>query len=78
MEAGEGDRETEDLPSVLPWWEGDGLGGEGMETAPEPEMISPEVISGISPPEGTGLKLAYNAIAIWCVIMIFPSEGQAC
>ncbi|KAK8844066.1 hypothetical protein IAR55_006860 [Kwoniella newhampshirensis] len=54
-------------PSVLPWWEGDGeLGSDDLEleSASSPEIISDNVLAGISPPAGIGKKLAFNAIAI--------------
>ncbi|WRT69223.1 uncharacterized protein IL334_006207 [Kwoniella shivajii] len=64
-------------PSVLPWWEdhlnedSDGeeeqdshAEVEKLETASMPELLPNQVINTISPPEGVGKKLIYNAVAI--------------
>jgi len=59
------------LPAVLPWWESsemnDDLDDEGMDYAEEPELVGEEMMVGITPPEGVGRKLVYNALAIWYV-----------
>ena len=64
-------RDAEDLkaPVVLPWWETPDTMEEGEEekTALCPEMVEEAVLEGIRPPNGTGGKLAFNAIAIWRV-----------
>jgi hypothetical protein len=64
-----GDDAEDDLPDVLPWWEGqDDLDEEDDEVrlavAPEPAMVADDVLSGISPPDGVGSRLIYNALAI--------------
>ncbi|WWC63867.1 uncharacterized protein I303_106472 [Kwoniella dejecticola CBS 10117] len=72
--------EERPVPNALPWWEDDLSGdsddnddaeAEGEEqglrrpdVAPMPREIPQEVLSAISPPEGVGNKLVYNAIAI--------------
>lgn len=50
-------------PSVLPWWEG--VGGESADG--EPCAAEPSPVSGDkpSPPPGVGMKLRYNAVALW-------------
>ena len=61
------------LPAVLPWWESSEIKDEldededELDFADEPEPISEQVIMGITPPEGVGRKLVYNALAIWYV-----------
>jgi hypothetical protein len=63
------------LPSVLPWWEaselsddiGDGDEIDEMEYADAPELVSEEGSKGVTPPEGVGRKLVFNALAIWYV-----------
>jgi hypothetical protein len=58
---------------VLPWWENseikDELDGDEdeLEYADEPESVAEQVMMGITPPEGVGRKLVYNALAIWFV-----------
>lgn len=53
-------------PTLLPWWESDALGEDGeTAAAPPPEDISPDILEGIKPSEGVGLKSAYNVIALW-------------
>jgi hypothetical protein len=68
-------KENEDdgpiLPAVLPWWENLEIKDEldededELEYAEEPEAVSDEVMVGITPPDGVGRKLVYNALAIW-------------
>lgn len=70
----EQDGEEEVFPDVLPWWEAeDMLDDEGEEgndeedepkVAPLPPMIPHEVVGAISPPQGVGLNLIYNIMAI--------------
>jgi hypothetical protein len=56
------------IPTRLPWWEVPDILEEGQEekNAASPEMIGEEVLGGIKAPSGTGVRLAYNAITIWC------------
>ena len=56
-------------PGVLPWWESSGLDEDGSSIgyAVPPEVVSQDVVGVIKPPEGTGVKLAHNTIAIWYV-----------
>lgn len=58
------------LPDELPWWEApevpeDEDDDEVVRYAETPALISQEAVAAITPPEGVGLKLAYNALAIW-------------
>ncbi|WWC91059.1 uncharacterized protein L201_006000 [Kwoniella dendrophila CBS 6074] len=70
------------IPNVLPWWEDqddvdldgedeevNGLEEPRLQTAPMPELIPDKIIDAISPPEGVGKKLIYNAMAI-CIAYI--------
>jgi hypothetical protein len=58
-------------PAVLPWWENSEIKDEldedddGLKYTEEPEAVSDEVTVGITPPEGVGRNLVYNALAIW-------------
>jgi hypothetical protein len=71
-ENGEGGDDP-NFPAVLPWWEASEVKDEledeedQLEYAEIPEAISDEMLVGITPPEGVGMKLAYNALAIWYV-----------
>ena len=80
VDSGEGVVE-EGSPSVLPWWEGDTLDSheDGGSTAGQddqvryavaPTIIDETLVAGVKPPDGTGLKLVYNAVAIWCVSIL--------
>ncbi|WWD06906.1 hypothetical protein V865_005003 [Kwoniella europaea PYCC6329] len=75
-EATKDEDEDRDVPDVLPWWEGEQLqeneeadDDEAEEktrirAAPTPGLIPDEIIDAISPPDGVGQKLIYNAVAI--------------
>ncbi|WVW79523.1 hypothetical protein I302_101492 [Kwoniella bestiolae CBS 10118] len=67
------------VPEVLPWWEEQQLDNDeevdlddhedqekrkGLQTAPSPALIPDQIVDAISPPEGVGNKLVYNAIAL--------------
>lgn len=70
----------EDLPTEMPWWEADIMRGkdedDDSESDPEmqtqaqvvyaarPDMIPEEVLEAIKVPEGVGIKLRYNVIAV--------------
>lgn len=75
--AQEGDEEGPALPGVLPWWESSGIHDEldededELEYAEGPEMVSEQVMMGITPPDGVGRKLVYNALAVWYVLILF-------
>jgi len=62
----ESERAEEDVPDVLPWWEGDELDDEDddLQVATRPPMLASELVSSVTPPNGTGLKLVYNTLAI--------------
>ena len=66
LESAVGEEEAEeDLPDVLPWWEGDNLDQEDdISAASTPQMIDEKSLAEIVPPSGIGLRLCYNAIAI--------------
>lgn len=57
------------LPDVLPWWEHTEQLENDPETqtryAPPPSPVDESLLAGITPPPGTGLRLVYNATAIW-------------
>ncbi|OCF79062.1 hypothetical protein I204_01006 [Kwoniella mangroviensis CBS 8886] len=76
-EATKDEDEDRDVPGVYPWWEEQQLqenkeaddDDEAEEktrirTAPVPGLIPDEIINAISPPDGVGQKLIYNAVAI--------------
>ena len=62
-----GHDEEAKLSLALPWWKASDLkpDSDGVVYAASPAMVDHTVLCTISPPPGTGLKLAYNAIAIW-------------
>jgi hypothetical protein len=63
----ESQRADEDTPDVLPWWEGDELDDEeddDLQIAVRPPMVGSALVTSITPPNGTGMKLVYNALAI--------------
>jgi hypothetical protein len=72
--ANDGNEDGPSLPAVLPWWENleidDELEEEELEYAEEPDPVSEELLMGVTPPEGVGRKLVYNALAIWYVLYI--------
>ena len=56
------------MPDALPWWERSELAADdetsdGTPYAERPVLLGAQV-EELVPPEGTGLKLAYNALAI--------------
>jgi hypothetical protein len=54
------------VPDVLPWWEAPDIPDEEVGPyADPPGMLDDGVVAGIKPPEGVGLKLAFNAVALW-------------
>ena len=57
------------LPDEMPWWEAPDVLDEddGVGYADMPDLVDEDVLEGIRPPEGLGLKLVYNAVAISCV-----------
>ena len=64
---GEGEEDEAEFPDVLPWWEGGEIPKDeedSSEVAVMPEMISDEVVAGITPPAGVGMSLVYNMMAI--------------
>ena len=71
--AKENEQDVSILPAVLPWWENSEIKDEldededELEYADEPDSVSDQVIMGITPPEGVGRRLVYNALAIWYV-----------
>ena len=70
----ESERADHGIPDVLPWWEGDELDDEDddLQIAMRPPMLESSLVTSISPPAGTGLKLVYNALAITCVVLLKP------
>ncbi|WVO15329.1 hypothetical protein L204_102985 [Cryptococcus depauperatus] len=61
------------IPNVLPWWEYENVDSDEeevnvpinrAETAEQPNMIPENVLAAIHPPETSGKKLVYNAMAI--------------
>lgn len=54
------------VPSVLPWWEAQDVVDEEDEGkfAASPETVDEGVLEGVRPPEGSGSRLAYNAVVI--------------
>ncbi|WWC72945.1 uncharacterized protein I206_106909 [Kwoniella pini CBS 10737] len=69
-QATQSDENQGDVPKVLPWWE-DQLEDEeeqdelsNVNVASIPDTIPDGTLHDISPPEGVGNKLVYNAIAI--------------
>jgi hypothetical protein len=66
VDGGEG--ETIPMPEELPWWEAPDVSDEDAPPYALPPCLASEGITrDIKPPEGTGVKLAYNALAIWSV-----------
>jgi hypothetical protein len=59
------------LPTALPWWESPEVQDdpesdtEEVENAEAPAPVPSELLTGVTPPEGMGLKLVYNALALW-------------
>lgn len=64
-----------EVPDRLPWWEASSVDdeedddqneeqGEKEMYASAPTMISEDVLKAIKVPDGIGMKLRYNAIAI--------------
>lgn len=71
LAAGEGEQAGDErqAPTQLPWWEADALDEDGESAAaPPPEDLPEELLEGINPPDGVGLKSAYNVIALWYVL----------
>jgi hypothetical protein len=63
-----GEGETIPMPEELPWWEAPEVPDEDAPPyALPPSLASEGITRDIKPPEGTGVKLAYNALAIWSV-----------
>ncbi|GFZ47135.1 hypothetical protein JCM24511_04878 [Saitozyma sp. JCM 24511] len=63
VDGGEG--ETMPTPEELPWWEAPEVPEEDAPPyALPPSLASEGITRDIKPPEGTGVKLAYNALAI--------------
>jgi hypothetical protein len=63
-----GESETIPMPEELPWWEAPEIPEEDAPPyALPPSLASEGITRDIKPPEGTGVKLAYNALAIWSV-----------
>lgn len=77
--AGDGDQSGSDqdvAPNDLPWWEApdvieDSEAATGVSYANEPSGLDPKLLDGIRPPDGTGLKLVYNAMAVWSAENLF-------
>jgi hypothetical protein len=73
--AQEGAADGPALPGVLPWWESSGIHDEldededELEYAESPQLVSEQVMVGITPTEGVGRKLVYNALAVWYVLI---------
>ena len=63
------DEEKAKLPLTLPWWEASDIESDKDDEAyaASPVIINDAVLCAIRPPPDTGMKLAYNAIAIWYV-----------
>lgn len=69
-EGGQDDPDNDVVPTDLPWWEkrdlsDDPAGEEDLSYADEPSALDAKLLEGIRPPDGTGNKLVYNAVAIW-------------
>jgi hypothetical protein len=68
-QAGSEEESDLDIPDEMPWWEAPEIleedEDEGIRYADIPDLTSDEAVIGIKPPDGVGLKLAYNALAIW-------------
>lgn len=66
------DVEEAPIPDEMPWWEAPDALDEEEEGryADLPDLVRERVLIGIDPPEGVGMKLVYNAMAIWYVSSI--------